>query len=301
MPRLAALAIVGEAPPDPSHAPAASLDVVSPGYFSTMGIALQQGRSIAVTHDPRALKVAVVDELLARRFFGGRDPVGRQLVIAIPTVDTIQIVGVVRSVRQFGLVADEVPQIYVPLAQRLARRHAAWVALRTTGDQGPPIRALRQVVADLDPTVPVSDVKSMDERMVQTVGTTRFATLLASLFALVALGLGALGLYSVLAYIVSQRRRELAVRIALGASRSQVMAEVTRRAAALTGAAIALGMISAWILTRVLARVFVGVCPHDPDVFVGAALGFTIVALLSASVPAFRTTRVNPVTVLTSS
>ena len=301
MPRLAALAIVGEAPPDPSHAPAASLECREPGLLQHDGHRPPAGQKYRCNPRPSRVEGGSGGRALGPTILRGRDPVGRQLVIAIPTVDTIQIVGVVRSVRQFGLVADEVPQIYVPLAQRLARRHAAWVALRTTGDQGPPIRALRQVVADLDPTVPVSDVKSMDERMVQTVGTTRFATLLASLFALVALGLGALGLYSVLAYIVSQRRRELAVRIALGASRSQVMAEVTRRAAALTGAAIALGMISAWILTRVLARVFVGVCPHDPNVFVGAALGFTIVALLSASVPAFRTTRVNPVTVLTSS
>jgi ABC-type antimicrobial peptide transport system permease subunit len=140
----------------------------------------------------------------------------------------------------------------------------------------------------------------MSERMTQSVGTTRFSSFLASLFAVVALVLGTVGIYSVLAYIVSQRQREIAVRIALGASRTQVMGGVVRRAFALTSVGIALGTGTAWMLTRWLAGLFAGVSPHDPEMFVGAAAAFAVVALAAAAVPAFRTTRVNPVMALTS-
>ena len=136
--------------------------------------------------------------------------------------------------------------------------------------------------------------------MARTIGMTRFSTFLASLFAVVALVLGAVGIYSVLAYIVSQRRREIAVRIALGASSMDVMSDVLRRALALTGIGIILGTVAAWMLTRMLASLFVGVSPHDPIIFVGAAAGFALVALVAAAVPAFRTTRVSPVVALTS-
>jgi ABC-type antimicrobial peptide transport system permease subunit len=140
----------------------------------------------------------------------------------------------------------------------------------------------------------------MSERVDQSVGTTRFSTFLASLFASVALVLGVVGIYSVLAYIVGQRQREIAIRLALGASRSHVMRDVVRRALALTATGIVLGSGAAWILTRVLAGLFLGVSPHDPGIFVGAAAMFAAVAMAAASVPAFRTTRVDPALALAS-
>jgi putative ABC transport system permease protein len=143
-------------------------------------------------------------------------------------------------------------------------------------------------------------VETMSERMVQTMGTTRFSSFLASLFAVVALILGAVGIYSVLAYIVSQRRRDIAVRIALGATNTRVIGDVLRRALVLTGLGIVLGSGAAWVLTRALASLFLGVSPHDPGVFIGAAGVFVGVALVAASVPAFRSTRINPVVALTS-
>ncbi len=123
--------------------------------------------------------------------------------------------------------------------------------------------------------------------MADTVGTTRFATFLATLFAIVALVLGVVGIYSVLAYVVAQRHREIAVRMALGADRCSVMAGVLRLALALAAMGIALGGLTAWMVTRALAGLFVGVSPHDPAVFVGAASVFLFVALAAASIPAF--------------
>jgi putative ABC transport system permease protein len=290
-------AIVGDPAPDPSHTPVAVPLIVSPGYFRTMGITLLRGRGLLPTDDSRSVKVAVIDELLARRFFGARDPLGRHLAF-VDESDTVVIVGVVAPVKQNGLDADDWPEIYTPFAQ--TPLSFADVEVRTSGDPEAQTAAVRNAIARLDRTVPLSDVQTMSERMTQSVGTTRFSSFLASLFAVVALVLGTVGIYSVLAYIVSQRQREIAVRIALGASRTQVMGGVVRRAFALTSVGIALGTGTAWMLTRWLAGLFAGVSPHDPEMFVGAAAAFAVVALAAAAVPAFRTTRVNPVMALTS-
>ncbi len=295
--------IVGDATPEAGHEPVSLLSAASPGYFGTMGIRLLRGRALLPTDDGHAAKVAVVDELVAKRFFAGRDPIGRQLVFDYGMgADTMQVVGVVASTKENGLAADDVPQVYAPVSQVLGGRGVqAFVVVRTLGDPHAHVRTLKRTIASLDPDVPVADIKTMSDRMMQSVGTTRFSTFLASLFALVALVLGLVGIYSVLAYIVSQRRREIAVRIALGASHSHVMNGVLRHALELTAVGIALGSGAAWLLTRALAALFIGVSPHDPAVFVGGAGIFALVAVAASAVPAFRTTQVNPVTALTSS
>jgi putative ABC transport system permease protein len=297
-----AFAIVGDPAPDPSHIPAAYPTRVSPNYFGTLGIKLLRGRPILPTDARGGHHVVVVDDLLVKRFFGNEDPLGRRIAFTSGiTPDTAEIVGVVVHVRQFGLIASDPPGYYLPFTQNTARGvGAAAVAARTTGDPEGLTGTLRDVIANLDPTVAVSHVETMVERQVQSVGTTRFETVLASLFAVVALVLGVVGIYSVLAYVVGQRQREFAVRLALGAGGAQVMGDVLRRALVLTGIGIALGSGVAWVLTRALAGLFLAVSPHDPGIFVGAAAVFAVVALAAASVPAFRTTRINPVAALTS-
>lgn len=294
--------IVGDAPPDPSHSPLSLLSAASPDYFRTMGIRLLRGRGVLPTDDNHAVKVAVVDELLAKRFFGHRDPIGQRLVYVIGWgSDTVQVVGVVASTKENGLAADDIAQAYLPVSQLLGGRAVqVFVSLRTLGDPHVHIRALQRTVASLDHTVPVSDVKTMSERLMLSVGTTRFSTFLASLFAVVALILGMVGIYSVLAYIVSQRQREIAVRIALGASRAHVMGDVLRHALGLTGIGIVIGTGAAWLLTRTLAALFVGVSPHNPAIFAGVAAVFALVALVAAVLPARRTTRVAPILALTA-
>jgi putative ABC transport system permease protein len=146
--------------------------------------------------------------------------------------------------------------------------------------------------------VPVSDVKTMVAREDESISTTRFSTFLALVFALAALLLGAVGIYSVLASIVRERRREIAIRIALGAGEGRVIGEIVSRVLALTGMGVAVGMIAAWFLTRVLAALFVSVNPHDPAIFTGGVILFALVALGAAVLPAWRATRINPVTML---
>lgn len=137
--------------------------------------------------------------------------------------------------------------------------------------------------------------------MTRSIDTTRFAAFLASLFALVAAVLSVVGIYSVVAYVVADSRRETAIRIALGASGAIVLAGVMRRAISLTTAGIVFGSLGAWVLTRLLAGLFLGVDPHDPGTFAGAAIGFFLVALAAAAIPALRTARINPVSLLATS
>src|SRR6185312_8901660 len=212
--------------------PLSLLSAASPGYFRTMGIRLLRGRGLLPTDDNHAVKVAVVDELLAKRFFAGRDPVGRQLLLPVGAgTDTVQVVGVVATTKENGLAADDMPQTYMPVAQVLGGRAVqVFVVLRTSGDARMLTRTMTRTISSLDPAVPVADVKTMNDRLIQSVGTTRFSTFLASLFAVIALILGIVGIYSVLTYIVSQRRKEIAVRIALGASRSRMMQAVLKQA-----------------------------------------------------------------------
>ena len=290
-------AIAGDPLPDAAHVPLALVMAVSPTYFRTMGITLLRGRGLLATDDSRAVKVAVVDEVLARRYFGRRDPIGQRITF-YDVPDTMEVVGIAAPVKQGGLTIEDWPEIYLPFAQ--SSRNAATAAVRVLGDPAVQTTAVRRILASLDPTVPMFNVKTMNQRMTESVSTTRFSTFLASLFAVVALILGTVGIYSVLAYIVAQRRRDIGVRRALGASRGNVMANVLRRALALTGTGIVLGAAGAWASTRVLASLFVGVSPHDPIIYGAAAAALGTVALAAASIPAFRATRVDPVVALTS-
>jgi len=295
-------AIVGDPPPDASHIPAAYSNWVSVGYFRTVGIKLLHGRDLLESDSRTARHVAIVDELFARRFFAGKDPVGRQIAFNSGlTPDTADIVGVVGHVKQFGLLAADEPMYYLPFTQNNARVVGiAAVVVRAVADPTHLTGTLREAIAGVDPTVAIEHVETLTERLVQTVGTTRFESVLAVLFAGVALVLGIVGIYSVLAYIVRQRQRDIAIRTALGVSRARVMNQVLQRAALLTSVGIASGSLAAWLLTRILASLFLGVNPHDPTMFLGAAGVLAVAAFAAAAVPAFRTTRVSPLAVLSS-
>jgi len=265
-----------------------------------MGIAVLRGRNFDATDDNRSRKVALIDELLAKRYFAGRDPIGQRIIFTPAFLqDTAEIVGVVGTVKEFGLADETQPAIYFDYAQRLSPRvmqagMAPYVAIRTRDDPESKVKLLTQTIGTIDPLVPVYHIQTMTERLYQTVGTTRFASFLASLFAIVAFVLGLVGVYSVLSYVVVQRQREIAIRLAIGARPSDVMGDVLRRAAITTGIGIVAGLILAWVLTRALAGLLLGVNPHDPAIFAGATAIFGVVSLAAASVPAFRTTRVDP-------
>ncbi len=290
-----AFSIVGDPPPAPGQMHAVDIVYVSQDYFRTMGITVRRGRGILATDDQRSPLIGIVDGVFSQRDFAGRDPVGRRLAFG---GDTVRVVGVAAPVKQEGLAADNAPELYIPYAQSPVL--SAFIAVRTVSDPAVQTAAVKHAIFTLDPTVPVSEVEPMSERVAESVGLTRFSTFLASLFALVAMVLGVIGIYSVLAYVVSQRRREIGVRLALGATRVRVISAVLRRVLVLAGTGIVLGSGAAWWLTRALGSVFVGVDPHDPGAFAGAALAFAFVALTAAVLPAVRTANVNPVVALSS-
>lgn len=297
-PPILGFTIIGDPPLDPDHVPETGFGFVTPGYFRTLGIRLEHGRLLQSTDDARATKAVVVDDLLAHKFFGGSDPVGRQVTVG---PDTAQIVGEVTTVKEGPLAVPDLPHMYISTAQVPFPIFTIRLAVHTAGDPIAETPRLRRLIATLDPSVPVYEVRTMSELLAQSIGTTRFSTVLASLFAVIALTLGVVGIYSVLAYIVTQRQREIAVRIALGAPRAQVMADVLAATLRLSAIGIALGLVLAWVLTRALTNLLAGVGAHDPATFVGAAVVFAVVALLAAVIPALRTIRVNPVVVLASS
>jgi len=278
--------IVGE----PGQPTFTSFIAVTPNYFGTMRIAVVRGRGFGAADHARSPKVAVVDQGLAQRFFPGRDAVGQRLALG---GDTVDIVGIAASARQHGLGHASPPELYVPLAQ-FPSSFAA-VELRGTGIQA---TTLQRALASLDRTVVISDVRTMNARLADSVSIDRFSSFLALLFSAVALILGSVGIYSVLAYVVAQRRREIAIRMALGAQRTALVGDIVGRALRLASMGIGLGSLLAWWLTHAIAGLFVGIGPHDPATFVGAAAVFAIMALAAASVPAFRTTRVDPATAL---
>jgi predicted permease len=294
-----AYTVVGDPTSDYAHAPTVRPVFVTPDYFRTMGIAVRRGRGIFPSDARRTVKVAVIDDRLAKQAFHGRDPIGSRLVPTNgPDVDTVEVVGVVASVKQGGLVPEEVPWVYLAIAQAPEPGTVRDVAVHTISDPDALASALKRVLAGLDGSVPAFDIKSMDATVADSVSLTRFSTFLASLFSVIALILGVLGIYSVLAYVVAERKREIAIRLALGATGANVMSGVIRRALTLTGVGVALGSGAAWWLTRATAGLFEGVSPHDPRVFAGAAVAFMAVALAAAAVPAFRTTRIDPVATL---
>lgn len=296
-----AYTVVGDPASDYAHAPTVRPVFVTPDYFRTMGIGLRRGRGVLPSDGRGAVKVAVIDDRLAREAFHGRDPIGSRLVPTNgPDMDTVEVVGVVASVKQGGLVPEDVPWVYLAIAQAPEPGTVRDVLVHATGNPDAQAAPVKQVLAELDGSVPAYEIKSMNATVAESVSLTRFSTFLASLFAAIALALGVVGIYSVLAYVVAERKREIAIRLALGASGANVMGNVLRRALALTTLGVALGTGAAWWLTRAMAGLFAGISSHDPRIFAGAAAVFTAVALAAAVVPAIRTTRIDPVESLRS-
>jgi ABC-type antimicrobial peptide transport system permease subunit len=211
----------------------------------------------------------------------------------------MQIVGVVGAVKQDGLAAADAPIIYLPFAQWPADQQA--IAVRTSAAKPYDTGIIERAVRSIDRGIAVADVETMTDRMSQTIGMLRFAGFLTTLFALIGLALTVVGIYSVLSFVVGQRRREIAVRITLGATHQEIITGVVRDGVRLVAAGAVCGLGAAWVLARVLASVLVGVSPHDPVAFVVAALGIVALGVTAALIPARRASRIDPASTLKSS
>jgi putative ABC transport system permease protein len=276
---------------------------VSAGFFEAMRIPLLKGRTL--TEDDRAgtHRVAVIDDEFVRRYWPNENPIGKRITFGPPAgaADTssrewIEIVGVVGHTKHEGLAAEPRIQYYLPYRQEV--RPALTVAARTSGDPARYVNAVRAVVRSVDADQPISQVRTMDELLEQSVGQRKLSMLLLSLFSGIALLLASVGIYGVMSYSVAQRAREIGVRIALGAERRDVLRMVLRQGMRLALAGVGLGLIAALVLTRVIASQLYEVRATDPTTFVLVAGLLTAVALAANLVPALRATRVDPAVVL---
>jgi macrolide transport system ATP-binding/permease protein len=284
--------VVGR-PPAAGDNPQARFQAATPGFFAALRIRLLRGRLIDERDGPNAPPVVVVNDTLARRYFAGIDPVGQRVDI---WGDKREIVGVLNDVRDYPADAGAEPAFWWPLAQQPFR--AVQVALRTDGDPlslaGPASDVLRR----FDRELPAAEVRTLEDIAGEALGERRFALWLFQAFAALALALAACGIYGMLAYDVQQRRRELGIRMALGATRSRVAGMVLSHAAWLCGAGIALGVTVAPAAMRMLSSLLFGVTSGDPASLLIAPAILVAVALVSGLVPAWIGSRAEAVTAL---
>ncbi|HXI27247.1 MAG TPA: ABC transporter permease [Vicinamibacterales bacterium] len=279
---------------------------VAGSYFEALGVPLKRGRFLTDTDGRADARVIVVSEMMARRLWPDQDPIGRQIKwgIDVPqnTNPWMTVVGVVGDVNQSALGTEVIPQTYEPIEQQsngavnFYRR--VNLVVRAGGDPAPILSAIRGTMQRLDPELPLSDAMSAADVLGESVKPQRFSMTVVGLFALVALGLAAIGIYGVLANAVTQQTHEIGVRMALGARAGDVMWSVLRRALALMAIGVAIGTAGALALARVMAGLLFEIHPTDAATFAGAALLLAALAVAASLVPAWRATRVDPLTAL---
>jgi putative ABC transport system permease protein len=279
-------------------APQAAWRICSPDYFRTMGTPLAEGRFFTPLDNDQAQAVAIVDRGVAKRFWPGTSPIGKRLKMTgqDSAGEWRTIVGVVADVKHVSFDADSPPHVYAPLAQY--PRLFQYVVIRTSGDPAALARAARAAVREIDRDQAVFRVESMDEKVAITTAWRRFYTALLGCFAVVALALAMVGVYGVTAFSVAQRRREIGIRMALGARRGSVLGLVLGQALLLAGLGVALGLAAALALVRVAASLLFGVSATDLGSFAGGALLLVALAIVASWLPARRASRLDPVLAL---
>jgi putative ABC transport system permease protein len=285
-------------PPGKSEEVAEFLSV-SPEYFRTLGIPLLKGRYLSEQDNEDALPVMVISQAMAKRYFPNEDPIGMRLKTGGCTeCDWTTIVGVVGDVKNEGLSTEDDSAMYCPFVQESFNIRMMTLVLRTEGDPASFVPAVRREVNSIDPDLALADIKTMDQLMSKSLGQSRYRGVLLGIFAIVALILAAVGIYGVLNYAVSQRTREIGIRIALGARKRDVFRLVVWHGMILSIIGVAVGMGASLALTRFLSSLLYGVSSTDPLTFTTVVLLLIGVALLACSIPARRATKVDPMMAL---
>ncbi len=272
----------------------ASYLVTTPDYFRTMEIPLLAGRNFNDRDTENSPMVVIISETMARRYFGSKeDAIGKRITMEFPR----EIVGVVGDTKPSTLDADAAAQTYVAYTQDATWNSMA-LAVRTNGEPTLMTAAVRHEVLAIDKDQPIYNIKTMEDVVINSVGSRRVSVLLFSVFASIALVLAALGIYGVMAYSVAQRTHEIGVRLALGAQMSDILRLVIRQGMTLALIGVGAGLVGALFLTRVMRSLLFGVSATDPFIFALVAVLFGIVALAACYIPARRATRVDPMIAL---
>lgn len=280
----------------------AGLRVVSPGYLEAMGIRLREGRTIAAGDTASSQRVLLVNETFARRYVPGRSPVGMRLPGVMGPRQEWEVVGVIGDVRREGLDAEPEPELYVPYAQ-LADGRAMFgrrtsLVVRAEGDPVALAPALQTIVRDIDPRLALESVMPMAARVSASVAQPRFQATVLVVFGAATLALAAIGLYGILSYTVSQRRREIGVRAALGATQGDIIRLVVGQGLVIAAVGVAIGLAGALFATRFLASLLFGVTTNDLVTWLAVPVALLLVAAGAALVPARRAAAVDPIEAL---
>jgi putative ABC transport system permease protein len=274
---------------------------VSPGYFRTLGIPLAAGREFDVHDDTQAPPVVVVSESFAHKYWNGEDPVGRRIKMGgrESGFPWVTVVGVVGDVRHAGLAASALPMYYRPYLQRTEEIMTLFV--HATADPKPLLGSIREEVRRLDRDLAVFGVEPMDEKVATSIAQPRFNLILLAVFALLALALAAVGIYGLARYGVTQRTSEIGLRVALGATRGEILGMVLGEGLRTAGLGLVLGLLASAALSRALASVpglLHGVSAVDLPTYAGVVVLLSTVVLLASFAPASKASRIAPVEAL---
>jgi putative ABC transport system permease protein len=290
--------IEGRITPQGQSSPHGDRWVATSDYFKTLGVPLIRGRYFEERDTAEASQVTIIDETLARKYFPNEDPVGKRITFQGGPNNPIwrEIVGIVGHVKHRGLDGESRVQYYMPYHQ-MARPNLFLVA-RTTGDPTAIAGSIRNAISSLDRDLPIFRVRTMEQYVADSMAQRRFSMFLLGMFAGIAALLAAVGLYGVMAYSVAQRTREIGIRMALGASRTDVVKMVVRQGMVLAGVGVGIGLIAAFVLTRLMEAFLFGVGARDLTIFGLIAAGLVAVAAVACFLPARRATRVDPLVAL---
>ncbi|HEU0253128.1 MAG TPA: ABC transporter permease [Pyrinomonadaceae bacterium] len=282
--------------------------MISPAYFDTMKMRITQGRSISQTDTTNSLGVVVVNEAFARRYFRDVTPIGQRIIIGrsmgedLARPIPVEVVGVASDSRQTSLKDPPLPTVYVPTTQvpdkLLANFRSFYFVVRANGDPLSYADAVRRQMLSIDSQLPLRNVRTMDEVIATSISPQRFNMLLLALFGVIGLVLSAVGIYGVMAYTVSQRTREIGIRMALGAQIKDVVQMVLGYGMKLTLIGVIIGLVGAFALTRVLETLLFEVKPTDVATFAIVSVALIAVAVLACYIPARRATKVDPIETL---
>jgi putative ABC transport system permease protein len=289
--------IEGRPAPPPGQEITTDVRVSDPGYFNAMGIPILRGRNFTDLEASEARHVALISEAMARQHFRDEDPIGKRIIVPmsekpVPT----EIVGIVGDVKYESLVDEAKPAVYLPHPE--LTYSFMTLIIRTTGDPSEMAPALRSELRAIDPNQPISDVRTMNQVMSDTLSRARFNTLLLGLFAGLATLLAAVGIFGVMNYSVTLRTHEIGIRVALGAPQGRVLMLILRQGLLLTLIGIGIGLAGALTLTRVLSGLLFGVGATDPATFAAIVPLLAVVSLIACYIPARRATKVDPMIAL---
>ena len=289
--------IEGRPEPPPSQVIDAEYRVVSPGYFTTMGIPLVRGSGFTEHHTAEVPAVTIINETMARQFWPGEDPIGQRINLGNPARSPWRtIIGIVKDIRNEGLDREPYPQMYAPYAQ-FPRRSMTLVARAASAPLGL-VPSIRRELTGVDQDQPLYNVRTMEQVMAESIARRRFNMLLITIFASVGLILAVVGVYGVISYSVTQRTHEIGIRLALGAQSKDVLKLVVKHGMASVFIGMSVGLVGAVTLTRVMESLIFGVSTTDPVTFTAVTALLTLVALLACYIPARRATKVDPMIAL---